>query len=422
MSLVEHQLISKVLEENNFSILNKFNIKQSDFYTIPEVYTFIRDYSKEHGSTPDYRTVVAEYKNFDYMPEVVDSFPYLAKAVKSAHAGRGAIDLLQKKAGKKYGEMKDKTAFIDWLANEVKGIQEITSSESYAGENFATTGAERWKTYQDSKENRTFKFIPTPYPSLTTYLGGGFELGDYVLLQAYTNRGKSWVGSHIGVTAWLNKFPVLHYSPELSYVQQSQRNDTLIGHFNNVHLKVGELQDEQSYESYLGNFSEDNETPYIIKTMEHLPQGLSTDVISADLTANPDIKMVIIDGFNLMSHKGNGSNRDSMGNTSRMMRQIFARHGVVGLVIHQTPTQAEKDNKEDDDTGARIVKPPELHQYSETVAVIQDACTILSYDAHDGMGKIKIVKTRTPSVNKEITLHTDYNHGYIKEATVIDYI
>lgn len=421
MSMIEHQLLSKVLDEKNFFILNKYNVKENDFYAIPEVYDFIRDYAKEHHTVPDYRTVVAQFDSFEYMPDVVDSFPFLCKSIKNATAKRGAVELLQKEAGKKFGEMQG-TDFINWLANEVNQIKDMTSADSYSGENYATSGAERWSQYQEGKENRTFKFIPTPYESLTKYLGGGFELGDYVLLQAYTNRGKSWIASHIGVTAWINNFGVLHYSPELSLVQQSQRNDTLMGHFNNVHLKTGQLNNEDEYHNFLKGFNEKIDTPYIIKTMEHLPQGLSIDVIASDLQSNPDIKMVIIDGFNLMTHKGRDGNRNNMSNTSRQLRQLFARYGVVGIVVHQTPTSAEKENGGEDETGARIVHPPEIHQYSETIAVIQDACTVLSYDAFDGLGKIKIAKTRTPNVNKEITLHCDYNHGYIKEATVIDYI
>ncbi|APT46593.1 DnaB-like helicase C-terminal domain-containing protein [Bacillus safensis] len=421
MSMIEHQLISKVLEENNFHILNKYNIKQVDFYNIPEVYEFVQKYTQEHGQTPDYRTVVGNFQSFTYMPETVDSFAYLAKALKNTTASREAVMLLQKQAGKKYEELKG-VEFVNWMATEVNRIKDMTNADSYSGANYAVNGQERWDTYEDGKENRSFKFIPTPYESLTKWLGGGFELGDYILLQAYTNRGKSWIASHIGTTAWLHKFGVLHYSPELSEVQQSQRNDTLIGHFNNVNLKLGQLEDEEAYQSFLNEFNETNETPYIIKTMEHLPNGLSLEVIEADLQANPNVNMVIIDGFNLMSHSGKGSNRDSMSTTSRKLRQIFGRHQVAGLVVHQTPTSAEKENKEDDETGARMVKPPEIHQYSETIAVIQDAATVLSYDQLDGVGKILLSKTRTPNVNKELTLHCDYNHGYIKEATAIDYI
>ena len=227
-------------------------------------------------------------------------------------------------------------------------------------------------------------FIPTPYSTLNSYLDGGFWLTDYILLQAYTNRGKSWIATQIGVHAWSQGKGVIHYSPEHSLEQQEQRNDTIKGHFNNSELKTGKLGNEDTYRNYLSDFTEDNETPYIIKTMEHLPDGLTLGVIESDLNSNPDVNMVIIDGFNLIAHEGRDSKRNNMTATSRRLRQMFAKHNVVGLVVHHTPTSAEED-KEDDDTGARVVSPPDIHEYSETIAVIQDAVTVLSFDQHDGL-------------------------------------
>lgn len=420
MAVIEHQLISKVLDEGNINVLSKYNVNERDFYTIPEVYTFIKDYNTENGTVPDYRTVVAKYEDFNYMPETSDSFHYLAKSLKSATAKRGAVELLQNNASKKFSELTGHE-FAEWLHKEAEHLLEISTAESYTGENFATTGKERWELYEKSKLEGSNKFIPTPYPTLTKWLGGGFELGDYVLLQAYTNRGKSWIASHVGVKAWSSGFGVLHYSPELSYDQQAQRNDTLLGHFNNVGLKTGELKNESEYKGFLEEvFSEDNEVPYVIKTMEHLPKGLGLDVIAADLQANPEIKMVIIDGFNLMDHKGRGGNRDNMSNTSRQLRQLFARYGVVGVVVHQTPTSAEKENNHEDETGSRLPTPPDIHQYSETIAVIQDAVTVLSFDQFDGIGKIKLAKSRTPNVGKDITMHCDFNHGKITERSILE--
>lgn len=422
MAVIEHQLLSKVLEEGNVAVLGKYNISERDFYTIPEVYKFVKDYSSENGAAPDYRTVVSKYENFEYMPETTDSFKYLAKSIKSATAKRMAVELLQNNATRKFSELTGHE-FAKWLHKESEHLLEVSTAETYLGENFATTGKERWERYLESKESRSFKFIPTPYPTLTEWLGGGFELGDYILLQAYTNRGKSWIASHVGVKAWDSGNGVLHYSPELSYDQQAQRNDTLLGHFNNVGLKTGKLKNEAEYKGFLETvISPDNEVPYIIKTMEHLPNGLSLDVIAADLQANPEIKMVIIDGFNLMDHKGRNGNRDNMSNTSRKLRQLFARYEVAGVVVHQTPTSAEKENNQDDETGSRIPTPPGIHQYSETIAVIQDAVTVLSFDQFDGIGKILLAKSRTPNVGKDITLHCDFNHGYITERTILDEI
>jgi len=373
-------------------------------------------WNKTYGETPDYRTVVENFDTFDFMPEVYDNYAYLCKALKANTAKRKAYELLQKQAGEKFEAMNG-TDFVNWLAEESVRIKDVANASSSTGTNYAINGAERKQWYEESKEVRTGQYIPTPYPSLTSWLGGGFELGDYILLMAFTNKGKSWIGSQIGIEAWSNDFGVLHYSPELSKAQQVARLDTLNGHFNNVNIRRGALENEAEFYSYLEGFNENNETPYVIKTMEDLPKGLSVDVIEADLQANPNVKLVIIDGFNLMKHNGQDGNRNNMANTSRSLRQIFGRNKVSGLVIHQTPTSAEKENRAEDETGARLVNPPRIDQYSETIAVIQDPATILTYDYSDGIGALLLAKCREPNVGKKLELHVDYNRGYILEST-----
>ena len=115
---------------------------------------------------------------------------------------------------------------------------------------------------------------------------------------------------------------------------------------------------------------------HIIKNNGRLTQGLSVDIIEADLQANPDIKMVIIDGFNLMLHKGGRSLRDSMTVTSRRLRQICGRHNVVLIVVHQISNAGDKESQIIDTDGLRLVNPPDLNAYSETIAVIQDVVCI----------------------------------------------
>ena len=122
-----------------------------------------------------------------------------------------------------------------------------------------------------------------------------------------------------------------------------------------------------------------------------------------------------------MTHKGKGSNRDNMSNTSRQLRQLFAKYGVVGIVVHQAPTSAER-NKEEDETGIKVVRPPEVYEYSETVSVVQDACTVITFDQVEGVGKLKLAKSRTPNVGKELDLHCNFNLGKITEVTVCDFI
>ncbi|MFX5501856.1 DnaB-like helicase C-terminal domain-containing protein [Bacillus subtilis] len=415
--MIEAQLLSKVIDENSFYTLTKYNVRADDFEAYPHVYNFVREYANTYHQTPDYRTVVAKFEDFDYMPDVTDSFAYLCKTLKSASAKRKSVIRLSK-VNENFKTMSG-DEFTKWLKDEATALEALARSSSTTATNYATNGEERKDWYQENKDQVELSYIPTPYNTLTEWLGGGLALGDMNLLMAYTNRGKSWIGSDFGNVAHEHGFGVLHYSPELSKKQQAYRNDTLRGHFNNVDIRRGRLEDEEAYFEYLEQFNEKNEVPYFIKTMEDLPRGLSTEVIRADLEMYGDsIKMVIIDGFNLMRHPSIG--REGMTATSRELRQIFGRYNVAGLVIHQTPTSAEKEMKTDEDELEVEIPVPQITDYSETIAVIQDSATVLTFNQKDGRGRLMLAKCREPHVGKSIDLRCNFNLGYITEASPVD--
>lgn len=415
--MIEAQLLSKILDENNFHVLTKYNVIGDDFEAYKHVYEYVKDYVKEYQQTPDYRTVIAQFEDFDYYADNHDSIAYLAKTLKGQSAKRKAV-LRLAKVNENFKSMNG-TEFATWLKGEATALEAIANSSSSTATNFATNGQERKEWYNENKESRTFSYIPTPYPTLTNWLGGGFELGDYILLMAYTNKGKSWIGSHIGSIAHENGYGVLHYSPELSKKQQVYRSDTLRGHFNNVDIRRGQLDNEAEYFEYLDKFNEAVEVPYYVKTMEDLPNGLSAEVIEADLQMYGNIGMVIIDGFNLMMHPKIG--RDGMSSTSRRLRQIFGRYGVAGLVIHQTPTSAEKGMNSDEDELDVEIPVPQVTDYSETIAVVQDSAMVLTFNQVQGRGRLLLAKCREPHVGKSVNLTCNFNLGYITESSPVDY-
>lgn len=422
MASLENRLLSKIIDDGAVLSLTKYNVTEQDFYTQADTIGFVKSYMEEFGVTPTFTEVVAECPNFEYEAEVVDNVAYMCKKLKSDNAKRKSFELLQKEATEKFSTLSG-TDFISWLHEETTKIKEVATVDIHTGTNFATSGEERKAMYLESKDKGSGQFIPTPFETMNKWLGGGCELGDYVLLQAYTNRGKSWLAGAVGISAFNGGYGVLHYSPELSKKQQLQRLDTLQGHFKNSEIKVGNLGKEDAYLNYLDQFTEGKaKNPYIVKTMEDLPRGLGVDTIEADLQANPNINMVIVDGFNLMNHKGRDGNRNNMANTSRRLRQLFSKYNVVGVVVHHIPTSAEKENRTEDETGARLVEPPRLDQYSETVAVIQDACTVMNFDQSDGVGKIRLAKARTPYVDEILEVHCDFDNGYIRETSIIDFI
>lgn len=410
-----------MLDEKQFYIVYKYGVDVEDFENHSDVFSFIRDYVKSEGTTPDFRTVVEKFEEFEYEPDVSDTYHYLCKQLKARTGKRMAFEMLQHRATKAFKEMSG-TDFVKWLAEESAKIERQTSVDFESGSNYATNGEERLKKYEERKDPESHVLIPTPFRSMNEMLMGGWELGEYLLLLAFTNVGKSWYATFIGHNTWKEGFGVLHYSPELTKTQQEARLDTIDGNFDNQKLRRGKLdaEQEEKYKKRMEKFNPDEQTvPYIVKTMEDLPNGLSIDVIEADLQMNPNIQFVIIDGFNLMVHEKADGTRNKMTATSRRLRQVFGKHKVTGLIVHQTSAQSEKEKKREvDDEEIRVVTPPELTDFSETSAVIQDASMVMTLDAFDGIAKLGIKKAREPkAIGAILEFIADFNRGIIREQT-----
>lgn len=416
--MVECKLLSKVIKEKSYYELSKYNIGYRDFVDQKSAYKFIKDYVREFGCTPSYEAVVSECEEFDYIDDVADSIGYLCKTLKRNRARREAFDLLQNKATEKFNNLKG-DEFIKWLVEESTKIQQVTDTSALKGTNWAINGEERKNNYMERK-NLESVIIPTPYNTLNKGLGGGSLGGDYVLIMAFTNVGKSWLACQFGVTAWANGKDVLHYSPEENTIKTLSRLDTVCGHFNNTQLKRGALSNEGAYFDYLTQFKEGNHG-YILKTMEDLPKGLSVETIEADLQAHPTTKMVVLDGLNLMNGIG-GNDRENLTHNSRRIRQLSNMYNVVFVVTHQVSKEGMKDSQSYDEDGIRIVSPPKLDGYSGAIATIQDPTTVLTYDQYDGLGKLLVAKTREDNKGDEIELQADYNNGYITEVEKVDFI
>src|SRR5699024_9321531 len=105
MSMIEHQLLSKELDENNLAELNKYNVTATDFHSLHDDYACIKRYEGDNGAVPDYRTDVAEIEEFECMANLIDSYKYVAKRLKGATAKRRGLDLVQEEATENFSRM-----------------------------------------------------------------------------------------------------------------------------------------------------------------------------------------------------------------------------------------------------------------------------------------------------------------------------
>ena len=396
--IVESMFLSKVLEERNRDVLYK--VSKDDFTDYEEVYTFI--YNMD--SIPDKRTVINKYKTFEYVEDVQDTFEYLVKELKLLTAKRKLFVAL-KQAEKDFN---NKLSIEDTITTLKRNVDNIYTKNISNNNLFNLKDKSRLHLY----DNPLFKLkVATPFNTINKSIGS-MESGDYVLFTAFTNRGKSWVACKFGIEALKQGCTVLHYAPEIQRHKLEYRLDTILNGFNNRNLNNSSLEEEtyKEYKRYIEGFKYDN---YYIRTMENM-DNLDLNQIESDIkTIGADF--VIIDGFILMNHGKADSKRNSYSDTSRSLRKLFVKAGVIGLVLHQVSGKDEKENNKKGDNGIRILKPPDLHQYSETIALIQDATTIMTYDRVDATARIKLVKAKSDTTDTEVDLIIDYNKGVIEE-------
>src|SRR5690606_40176608 len=83
MSYVE-PLLSRIIDDNNVAELDKLGLDR-DFFPAGverEAYDFIRKYHRDNGQAPSYAAVVTEVPDFTYVPNVTDSYDYMARRIK----------------------------------------------------------------------------------------------------------------------------------------------------------------------------------------------------------------------------------------------------------------------------------------------------------------------------------------------------
>ena len=104
----ETMILSKVIDTENISALNKHNIREDSFISRIErdVYVFIMEYADRNGNQPpSYATVVSEIPEFEYVPGVTDSFEFLSEKIKQRRAEYDFKRLVQDRLPTLYEEV-----------------------------------------------------------------------------------------------------------------------------------------------------------------------------------------------------------------------------------------------------------------------------------------------------------------------------
>lgn len=343
-------------------------------------YQYIIEHVQQHGELPSVESVVAASVMQDHPFEASDSVESIDTLAVKLRDRNLKLDLKGsiRQWATDYTAMSGQQLLAN-IRSKTESLFGEQSRYSRGGVNWATSGDERFREYQARKVMDYGRLLPAMFPEITAKLGG-YERGDLVSVMAFTGRGKSWLGLKSALMANTDGYRVLVESAEMPKIKCEFRLDTLAAHFSNRQLWTGSLdmRVEEEYRRFTSQFTRSSGRPdFIVQDSEDWLEGLSLAQLNADIERyKPDL--VVIDQFNLM--RFNAHNRDAKSALSRELKQIAARKRVVILVLYQTNGDYERGRSTDAE-GIRELKLPQLSDYSETIAVIQDSSIVYGFDA-----------------------------------------
>ena len=407
-------LLSKVIDNNDVAALARFGITESDFATEAErhAYRFIVDYAESNrGQAPSYATVAAEVDGFTYIPEVADSYEYLARQIKSYAAKLAAVELLQNQAPKVFEE-KDGNSFIEWLISEAERIKIRTDVRNKIGTDVKADADKFLAEYERRKAGESFRVWKSRFPFINEAIGG-YVSGNLYVVYGRSGRGKSAITLEECIEMAIQGATVLIWSMEMGwyevmvriYTSASGRIGVSVAELDGIDMEAGFDSRDLRY----GKLSPDFEKKFrefLASINAIIPGRIIVRAVDDEDFVRRDLRqleadiietkadVVLIDPFYYLDYEKNTSRTaggDAM-ETSKKLRRLAGRTKTVIFAITQAD---EVDGKEDDD-GERELRLPKREEVTKTKQLLQDAALLIAVDTNwkQGRGLVGVNKGR----------------------------
>lgn len=439
--------LSKVIDQGDITPFAKHGIDRSHFATEGEqqAYDFVTRYAAENGGkAPSYATLTAECPDVTYIPEVTDSYEFLARKLRDSAGKRRLVELfngrIDPKSGKtvpsdimaRFGEL-DSEEFISELTSKLETIRiETRTNVPTIGRTLEDISSDFLAEYERREAGRSFKLWRTPFSQLNDKIGGFFS-GDVYGVIAESGRGKTYLTVSIvdsllrqGANVLVKSFEVKEYSWIARLISVATAVDGLFRD-ENTGTTMG-IPNKAMLSGKLEDYVRDNFVSVVSGLNSYYPgklyfQGKSgkeltrtLDDLERELRTAP-IDAVVVDPFYGFSDVyGRNVNRTAGGAAemaATRFEQIIGDNDVVGIYT----VQATIEKKSVDDADRREIRLPTRDQVKTSKRLLDIATILFSFDSveSEGIAALGIEKGRNGGEDFRLDLLALLDHGVLRE-------
>jgi replicative DNA helicase len=224
MSNTESKLISAVLEDKQVHVLLQANVDNL-LRTHGDIWTFIRNYFEQNGSTPPATLVVDKFRDFEPLQGVGATKHHLEE-LQAEYLNDSLKDILRNAASEVQGGQG--TQALEHLISKTSELKKNTATIRDVDVTDIESAVAYYEQVKKAQEAGSIG-IKTGLPGFDNYLPAGITPGQLGVFLAYPGIGKSWLSLYFAVQAWKQGRSPLVISLEMSETEVRNRVFTIMG-------------------------------------------------------------------------------------------------------------------------------------------------------------------------------------------------
>ena len=398
--MVDLQIISKVLNTGNMSILIDNSITAEYFPEYQDEIKFIFEHYEKYGNVPNKATFQNEFQDVDLV-EVTESDRYLVDKIREEYLYFRYVPVIQKSADLL---KTDSNRAAEYLINE---IQHLQPNYDVSGFDIIQQAQERYEQYQDRKNHQDDWFFTCGFEELDDLIHGVQRKEELFVIFARTNQGKSFVLEKICTHIWEIGFNVGYISPEMSPNSIGYRFDTLYKNFSNKGLMWSKSGiDDEAYQKYIDELKSRNNR-FIVATAADFDRQITVTKLK-NWVKKFKLDCVAVDGIKYLSderYRKGDSVTTSLTNISEDLMALSVEVGVPVLVVVQANRSGVVDKNNTDDV-------PELESIRDSDGIAMNATKVLSIrQTKEGVLKMEVKKNRYGAIGGKVAYNWDIDTG-----------
>ena len=397
--MVSLQILSKVLETKDMSIIDNNFLTVDYFVGYEDEYKFIVEHVKTYGDVPDKATFLARFPDVELV-EVTETDRYLVDTIREEYLYYKSVPVVQKVAELLKTDANAATEYM------LSAMQDLQPSYQLGGTDIIAQAQERYDQFVERKNNQEEWFFTTGFEELDELIHGIQRKEEFMLIFARTNQGKSWILEKICSHVWQIGFNVGYISPEMTASSVGYRFDTLYKNFSNSGLMWGknEVSDDE-YKSYIDALRE-KKNKFLVAAPKDFDRKITVTKLR-NWVKQYKLDLVAVDGIKYMTDERyrRGDNlTTSLTNISEDLMELSNDVGVPIIVVAQA-NRSGTMLEESDGT-------PELESVRDSDGIAQNASKVLSIRQKKGnVLEIGVKKQRFGPVGGKLLYQWDINKG-----------